>query len=92
MAIAVQDRTEMSVKDNESGWITRSVHGNSKRQCMIRRDGSACGSRATMVTAAADGRNQRRVNRLLGGPIYHCDHPRHVANAHKQITEALNKY
>lgn len=91
MGIAVQDRPEMTVKDNESGWITRSVHGNSKRQCMIKRDGNPCGSRASMVTAAADGRHQRRLTRLGVGPIYHCEHPRHIANAHKQITEALGK-
>lgn len=89
MTTAVQDRVETSVKDDEKGWITRPVHGNSKRQCQIKRDRESCGERATLVTGAADGRHQRRLNRLGLGAIYHCEHPRHVANAHKQITDAL---
>lgn len=89
MAIAVQDRVETPVKEDEKGWTTQPVHGNSKRQCMIKREGEPCGHRAVLVTAALDGRNQRRVSRLIGGPIYHCDHPRHIANAHKQITDIL---
>lgn len=84
MTLAVQPRDDLVAKDEEKGWQTLPVHGNSKRLCTIKRFGEACGAKATLVTSAIDGRHRRRI-----ASIYHCNHPRHIANAHKQITEAI---
>lgn len=87
MSTAVQDRVESRSNDSDNVYVTYPVHGNSKRECQIKRDGEACGARATLVSRVRDGRRRRSTP----DAIYHCDHPRHIANAHKQITELLKR-
>ena len=89
MPTAVQTRPE-SVTNDEKGWNTQPVHGNSKRLCSIFRNRNVCGQRATLVTTTTKSGLRARLTRDGLLPIYHCGDPRHIANAHKQITE-INK-
>jgi len=86
MGTAVQSRPHITAKTEQPVYATTPVHGNSKRQCQIKRDGENCGHRAVQQTFVRDGRIK------VEDVIFHCDHPRHIANAHKQITELVKTH
>jgi len=92
MSVAVAEAKNLQSNDTNTGWITQPVHGNSKRQCQIRRNRQACGNRATHVTTSSKAGKRERYTQSGVLPIYHCDDPRHSANAHKQVTELNNTF
>lgn len=87
MPTAVQMRRDSAPNDLDTVWITSPVHGNSKRLCEIHRNREECGARAMFETTMRSQAVRTRLSNKGLLPIFHCDDPRHIANAHKQITE-----
>lgn len=86
MGTAVRERPKIRSNDSDPVWSTTPVHGNSRRLCEIKKYGEPCGHRAEWQTCVAD------VAIPIEDVVYHCDDSRHIANAHKQITQAVNNF
>lgn len=82
MATAVRERRESAPEATETVWFTQPVHGNSKRLCEVKKSGQPCGKRATHETCA---KHEYPVEDV----VFHCDDSRHIAYAHKRITELV---